>query len=519
MKIERTKNASRNILFGVLLKAYQIFVPFFMRTAMIYFMGVQYLGLNSLFTSVLHVLNLAELGVGSAMVYSMYKPISEDDENKICALMQLYKKYYRIIGLVVAVIGIILLPFIPKLIKGEVPSNINIYVLYILNLAATVLSYWLFAYKNSLLQAHQRTDVTSKITLITNTIQYGLQLFIIACFHNYYWYLIVALATQALTNIVTAVVVTKMFPRYKAVGNIDSAEIKDINQRIKDLFTSKLGTVIVNSADTIVISAFLGLSMLAVYQNYYFILTSVLGFVTIIFNSCTAGIGNSLIVETQEKNFNDLKKFTFMICWISCFCATCFLCLFQPFMRIWMHGNEDLLLDFSVVVCLSIYYFIYEINQLLNTYKDAGGMWHQDRFRPLVTALTNLGMNLIMVQYWGIYGVILSTVLSMVCVGMPWLFHNLFHHLFEVKFFKEYFRKLMFYVLVSIISCVIGVFICSFINFGDIVTLIVRMIICCIIPNVIFIIVYHNCEEFYQSLIIVNKMTKGKIKLLKKFIK
>ena len=126
MQIERTKNASRNILFGIILKIYQIAVPFLMRTAMIYFMGVQYLGLNSLFTSVLQVLNLAELGVGSAMVYSMYKPIAEDDTKKICALMKLYRLYYRVIGFVIGGVGLVLTPFVPKLIKGQ-----NLFVLII----------------------------------------------------------------------------------------------------------------------------------------------------------------------------------------------------------------------------------------------------------------------------------------------------------------------------------------------------------------------------------------------------
>ena len=138
MKIERTKNAGRNILFGGLLKLYQIVVPFLMRTAMIYCMGVQYLGLDSLFISILQVLNLAELGVGSAMVYGMYKPIAEDDTVTICALMKLYRLYYRIIGLVIAVVGVCLTPFIPMLIKSDLPPELNIYVLYLLNLAATV---------------------------------------------------------------------------------------------------------------------------------------------------------------------------------------------------------------------------------------------------------------------------------------------------------------------------------------------------------------------------------------------
>ena len=331
-KIERTKNASRNIAFGVILKVYQILVPFMMRTAMIYLMGVQYLGLNSLFTSVLQVLNLAELGVGSAMVYSMYKPVAEDDNATICALIKLYRTYYRVIGLVIAVVGCVLTPFIPHLIKSDVPAGINIYILYLLNLGATVLSYWLFAYKNSILQAHQRNDVVSKVTLVTSTVQYGLQLFVLWAFHNYYLYVIVMLATQALKNIVTAVCANKLYPQFKPKGEVSTEEKKIITNKIKDLFFIKIGSVVVDSADTIVISAFLGLTSLAIYQNYFYIMNSVYGMVGIVFVSITAGVGNSLITESIEKNYNDLRTFTFLLSGILCFCCTCFIGLYQPFM-------------------------------------------------------------------------------------------------------------------------------------------------------------------------------------------
>lgn len=515
MKIERTKNASRNILYGIILRIYQITVPFLMRTAMIYLMGVQYLGLNSLFTSVLQVLNLAELGVGSAMVYSMYKPIAEDDNTTICALMKLYRTYYRVIGLVIAIVGCVLTPFIPHLIKSDVPAGMNIYVLYILNLGATVLSYWLFAYKNSILQAHQRTDVVSRVTLVTSTVQYGLQIAVLWIFHNYYFYVIVALATQALTNIVTAVCANKLYPQFKPRGNLPKNEVEAINKRVRDLFTAKLGGVVVNSADTIVISAFLGLTVLAVYQNYYFILTSVIGFIAVVFAACTAGIGNSLIVETKEKNFNDLIKFTFLVSWIAGICSCCFLGIYQPFMRLW--AGDDLMLPFSAVICLVVYYYIYEINQLLNLYKDAGGIWHEDRFRPLVTAIANVSMNLIMVQFLGIYGVLLSTVLSMMFVGMPWLFHNLFTTLFDRSQLRPYLSKLLEYTITAVVSCVIVLLICNFINFGLIATILLRLVVCVTVPFVIYIVLFWQSPEFEQSILLLDNMTKGKLKLRKLF--
>lgn len=510
MKIERTKNAARNIYVGWFQSIYTMIWPFIFRTAMIYFLGVQYCGLNGLFTSILSVLNLAELGVGSAMVYSMYKPIAEDDTVKICALMRLYKIYYRIIGLVIGFCGLIIMPFIPHLVKGDIPNDLNIYILYLMNLGATVLTYWLFAYKNCLLSAHQRQDVNSKITMITNTVRYLLQILVMGVFHNYYWVLIIMLVTQIGNNILCAFIVSKMYPQYVAKGKMARSEVESINKRVKDLFTAKLGSVILNSADTVVISTFLGLTVLAVYQNYYALVTSVQSVIAVILGACTAGIGNSLVVETREKNFNDLKKLTFIIVWISGFCSCCFLCLFQPFMKIWM--GKDLLLEMGLVICMVIYFYIYEINALLNLYKDAGGIWHSDRFRPLITALTNLGLNLIMVNFCGLYGILLSTVLSTLFVGFPWLIHNLFTTIFDFSTVKVYLRNLIKYTIIVVVTCVLTYTICSMVQLNEYANLAIRLLICCIVPNLIFFITLKKEKEFKEVIELLDTITKGKFK-------
>lgn len=508
MKLERTKNATKNIFFGTILKIYQIIVPFLMRTAMIYLLGIEYLGLNSLFTSILQVLNLAELGIGTAMVFSMYKPIANDDKVTICALMKLYKIYYRIIGTVILVVGIMICPFIPKLIKNGVPSDMNVYILYLLNLMATVFSYWLFAYKNCLLQAHQRLDVVSKITLIINTIMYMVQFLLLFIFKNYYFYIIALLLGQIAVNVTTAMVVSKMYPHYNAEGKLPKSIVKAINQRVRDLFTSKVGGVIVNSADSIVISTFLGLTVLAIYQNYYYILTAIIGIVGVFFSSCTAGIGNSIIVESKEKNYNDLKKFTFIICWLAGFSACSLLCLYQTFMKIWV--GQDLLLEFPAVVCLVVYYFIYEINSILLLYKDAAGIWHNDRFRPLVTALTNLILNLILVNLIGIYGVLLSTVISTLIIGFPWLIHNLFTQIFKQNP-KRYLIKLLVYTITTILVTTITYMICNLIKFdSEIINLMLKAVICSIISNVLFYVIYHRFSEMSDIRIMARKILRLK---------
>lgn len=511
MKIERTKNATRNVVVGAALRLYQMIGPFILRTVMIYVLGMQYVGLNSLFTSVLQVLNLAELGVGSAMVYSMYRPIAEDDAEKICMLMKLYRLYYRVIGGVICFLGLIIMPALPKLISGNVPPDINIYILYILNLLATVLSYWLFAYKNSLLTAHQRNDVIDLTTIITTTVQYFFQIVVLVIFRNYYYYIVVALLSQALLNVMTALIVNKMYPQYHPSGEIDKDIMKNINRKIKDLFTSKLGEVIVNSADTIVISAFLGLTMLAMYNNYYYILTAVMGFVTLIFKASTAGIGNSLVVESQEKNYCDLNKFTFLVSWIGLFCGCCLLCLYQPFMELWVGKNY--MLELGCVVCFSIYFYIRVMNQVLIVYKDAAGMWHEDRFRPLCTALINLILNLILVQIMGIYGVLLSTVLSTLFVGMPWVIKNLFSVVLK-RSPVDYIKKIMQYVLVAVGSWFVAYCICARISGNLISVLVVRLIICVVIPNIFYVTIFHNRDEFKQTIRLFDNIVGRKIKLL-----
>ena len=483
---ERTKNATRNMIFGILQRMYHMLVPFFMRTAMIYFMGVQYVGLNSLFTSILQVLNLAELGVGSAMVYSMYKPIAEDDKDTICALMRLYKIYYRVIGSAIAVVGLGVTPFIPCLVSGSIPENLDLHILYLLNLAATVFSYWLFAYKNSLLMAHQRTDVTSKVSIAVGTVQYCAQFLAIYIFKNYYF-----------------------LPK----GKLSKKETRSINGRIKDLFIAKLGGVVLNSADTIVISAFLGLTLLAVYQNYYFIISSICGIMETLLTSIRAGLGNSYVTESREKNYIDLKKITFMFYWLIGMCTCCFLGVFQPFMELWV--GESFLLPFSVVVLLCVYFYLYETTRLLNVFKDAGGVWHEDRFRPLISALVNLSLNLAAVKYIGIYGIVLSTIVALGMIEVPWLLRNIFTVMYDSSLFKDYFKMFVSWIVATVFSCASIAVLTYKVTLSGWGAFAFFVVVSVLIPNIVFLLLMHRKEEFKLSISMVNRITHNKLPVIK----
>ena len=512
----RTKNASRNIFFGVILKAYQILVAFFIRTAMIYLMGVEYLGLNSLFTSILQVLNLAELGVGSAMIYCMYRPIAENNGLKICSLLKLYKIYYRIIGIIIAVVGISLTPFIPRLISGDVPRGINIYILYLLNLAATVLSYWLFAYKNSLLQAFQRADIVSKVTLITSTIQYGLQILVLWLFHDYYMFIIIMLMSQVLNNIVIAAVANKMYPNFQPTGDVSKSARKEISEKIRDLFTAKLGTVFSTSVDSVVVSASLGLTILAIYQNYFYIMNAIVGILLVLFNSITAGIGNSLITESIDKNYDNFRKFAFLTIWICVVCISCFICLYQPFMIMWV--GKDLLLPDLMVIFLAIYFYVYVVQSFSCIYKDAAGIWHQDRFRPIIAGIINLILNISLVKVWGIYAIVLSTIISYVLVAMPWVVANLFKLVFK-RNPCGYIVEMIIGLISAAVCSTVCYGICAFIPGEGIFSFLVKGFLTIIVSNVIYILMRRKNRYFNSSIDLIDSVTKYKLIKITKIIR
>ena len=498
MKLERTKNAARNIAFDGIMEMVNMLFPFVIRSVMLHFLGTEYLGLNGLFKSLLMFLNLAELGVGSAMVYSMYKPIAEDDTPTICALLRLYRTLYRIIGLAIAVVGICLIPVLRSFIKDDLPAGMNLYVLYLMNLGNTVLTYWLFAYRSSLLQAHQRRDVISKVTLAVRVSEYILKILILVFTKNYYLYLAIQLICQVAINLLIAVRASKMYPQYVPKGKLTKPETLDIFRRVRDLFTSKLSATVFDSADTLVISAFMGLGVLALYQNYYFIITALRMMLVVVLNACMAGVGNKLVMESRESNYRDLEKISLLFCWLLGVSTSMLLCLYQPFMQIWM--GEDNMLGAGLVLCFVIYYYSMGANKLLNMFKDSAGIWKQDRWRPLTAALVNLGLNLATVQWLGLYGVLLSSVVSIVFIQIPWLFHNLFQEVFPRASRGRFVRLFCGITAVALVSCAASWFVCSRFTLSVWPELALNAAVSFIVPNLCYCIFFGRNPLLRESL-------------------
>lgn len=497
MHTARLINGRRNIVSSIINTLLNIILPFLVRTVMIHWLGELYLGLNGLFVSVLQVLSLAELGFGSAMTFSMYKPIAENNIEDVCALLTLYKRIYRWVGSIILAVGILITPFLNKIIKGDIPSDINIYIVYYVMLGNTVISYFLYAYKNALLEASQRLDILTNISSIIKIIFNILQIGSILFFHNYYLYCILIPLSTIINNVLVNVITNIKFPDYFCHGNVKPALLYEIKKRVWGLFIYKICAVCRNSFDSIVISSMLGLLFLTKYQNYYYILASVGNFLIIITNSITAGVGNSIIQEPKEKNYEDFFKIQLVYMWISGWFTICMFGLYQPFMKMWM--GEKLLLNSFEMVMFCIYFFCLRLGDVCFMYRQAAGLWWEDRYRPFVEALLNLILDFVLVRYIGITGVLLATVLTLLGVNTVWGSKVLYKNYFRGFKNTQYLLRLLLFSTVTLCEAFLSVFLIKLFDISGFMGLVYNAAVCTIVSNVMNWIIYHNLKEYTNA--------------------
>ena len=498
MKQSRSKNAVRNLLSGLIYQLVRIIFPFFLRTVIIQVLGAEYLGLGSLFTSILQVLNLAELGFSSAVTYNMYKPIAENDTKTICALLNLYKKIYRIIGVVILVIGLALLPFLRNLIDGTVPEDANIYILYGLFLFNAVSTYFLFAYKSALLNACQRNDIASNVQTVVNIVQYLVQILVLLVFKNYYLFVVVQCVCGILNNIITAYIAKRKYPEYVCKGKVSKEQKKDIKKRVYGLMVYRICSTTRNSFDSIFISSMIGLTAVAIYSNYYTVLASITGILGILTMSVTASVGNSIVTESEKKNYRDMVRFDFIYMWISGWLAICLACLYQPFMKLWM-GEENMFgLDIAIMFC--IYFYVLKMGDIRALYSDAKGLWYENRFRTIAESVLNVVLNALLGYFFGVPGIIVATLISLFIIGYGYSSRILFKHYFVHEKVSDYYLRHLMYALVTVVIGVITYLACFSINIdGGILEIILKGLVCVSLPNLIYLLVYRNTKIYKEA--------------------
>ena len=502
MEYDKIKNVKRNIIYGFVNKIILMFCPFIIRSIIIMKLSVEYVGLSSLFSSVLQVLSLAELGFGTAIVYSMYKPIATNDIVTINALLNFYKKIYRIIGSIILVCGICIFPFIQNFISGEIPPNINIKILYVIYLFNTVISYFSGAYKQSLLIAHQRNDVENNIISVASIIMYLLQIIVLTLFRNYYMYIILLPISTVFINVSRNFLIKKMYPEYYCNGKIENSLKKDMYKRVFGLALTRICQVCRNSFDSIIISSFLGLAVLGKYQNYYYIMNTIIGFLSIVTSSVVAGIGNSIVTKTIDENYLEFKNFSFIYNWIATWCTVCLLCLYQPFMNLWL--GKEFMFPFELVIYMCIYFYGLKVGDIVSVYKEATGIYWEDKIRPIIESIVNLILNIVLVKSFGVYGVVMSTIFSIVFINIPWSACILFKIYFK-KNVKEYFIVVLKNSIKLIVVCIITYLICGLVSFDGIIEIVIKGIICVCVPNILIILLNYKSSNLKNNYIFIKK--------------
>jgi O-antigen/teichoic acid export membrane protein len=496
----RSKYAKRNIISGTINKILTLFLPFLIRTVIIKVLGAEYLGLSSLFSSILQVLNMAELGFSSAVVFSLYKPIAEGNNEEVCALLFYYRKVYRLVGIVILFVGSVLIPFLPLLIKGSYPESINIYLLYGIYLTNTVISYFAFAYKSVIFSAAQKQNIISNIDSILAILRYGIQIVFLLCFRNYYLYIIWNLISTIANNLAIAHLTNKLYPQYKCEGILDRSRKEELTKQIKGLAIGKFSLVARNSFDSIVLSMFCGLVDVAIYSNYFYIYSAVGGLITVVIQGMTAGVGNSVAIESKEKNYMDFIRFNAIYNWIFGFCTVCLFCLYQPFMHLWV--GDGLTAERVVMVMFCVYFYISQMGQVRGMYANAAGLWWEFRHLEIAEMIANLVLNFALGYFWGMKGILLATIVTVSAFSLIGITHQTFRYYFDRSSF-DYWKHSAFFIFVTIVSCVVTANVLDFISGSSNIIFFGKAIICFLISNCFFIFVFWVNKSYRSYLLSV----------------
>lgn len=444
MKLDFVKNTKRNMLASMLNKCVGLLFPFLNRTLFLWLLGPEYLGLNGLFLSILGVLSFAELGFGTAVVCSMYKPVADDDRELVCAYLRFYRTVYRWVGAAILVVGLCLLPFLRTLVRGDLPPGLDLHVLYLIHLVNTSVSYFLFAYRGAVLSAHHRGDVIANIHTGTSIAQYVTVFAILVLTRNYYHYVVATVAFTVLNNILVVRQARRLFPQIQPRGRLPDERRRDVISLVKAIAMHKFGGIVTFASDNVIISAFLGLVAVATYGNYHYVVTAVGGLIWCVYASMTDGFGNKVYTETKEANFRLFMRANRLVAGLIAWSAAMMIALYQPFIATWTHCDPSLTRHFLTPVLMVTYFFISQSRQLLLQFKGAASIWRPDRWKSVVAGIVNLTLNILFVTLlppaYRLDGIIFSTIFSVAVIEMPWEAHVLFSAYFRREEVGYYWR-------------------------------------------------------------------------------
>lgn len=484
---------------------------FVTRTIFVHSLGVEYLGLNGLFTNVLSLLSLAELGVGNAITFSLYKPIAEKDEKKIQALMGLYKQAYQIIGWVILGIGIAIVPFLKHIVNLDAGVEINYIVIYLMFLFNSVVSYWFFAYRSVIIYAHQEGYLLTKYETVFALVKAVLQFAVLLIAKNYYIFLAVPIVAGIVKSLLISKIAGERFPYIngKIQEPLTKAEKDGIFKNVYALTLFKISGIVYGATDNIIISTWLGTKVVGLLSNYTMITQLVSSYVNMFFQSMYASVGNLNATETVEYKYSIYKKLDLLNYWIYSYCAVCLACFLNPCIRVWL--GEEFCLKQSTVILIALVFYVPGLNNVINIFKDACGLFKEVQYRALATAIVNLVVSILLVIWIGIDGVFIGTIVAYLTTIYLVDPRVVFTKVFGISIRKYYDalvkKSLLFGIIVT--GCLLAAEKAGIESWLELIAAFVGI---SAVFNLIFVLIYRGTEEFHYLWGIVSGCLKKVMK-------
>lgn len=500
----RTEYSLINMLTGVAGYAINTIVGFVCRIVFVRVLSAEYLGVSGLFSNILSVLLLAELGISSAIIYALYKPIAEDNKEKIASIMQFYRKAYMAIGLFVAVVGLSLLPFLKYIVNDTTGIHENIYVLYLLYLLSTVSTYF-FSYRASLLTAMQRQYIVSGYNYVITVFQSILQIVFLLLTHEYITYLIIQVIGGIIYNIWVSSKASHDYPYIltKDVKPLDKTEKNSLLKNIKALAINKVSGVLVNSTDNLVINYFTGLGVVGLTSNYTLLSGTLGGIIGLVFNALPGSVGNLNATADKDTQYRFFKTLNLLNFWLFGWGAIGIAFVSSDLVA-FLFGSEYVL-SAEIPLIIAINSYTIGMLQASYTYKSTLGLFRYGQYLLFLTGLINLGLDIFLGKIWGTFGILLATLIARMCTNLWYEPYAVFKYGLNknpMLYFLQYCR----YATILLFTGAICWVLCSLCHFSLIVNVVVKIFICSVIPNAIFTLVSRNREEFIYLMEVVKRI-------------
>ena len=503
----RVKFAEKNIAFGYIGQMATALMSFILRTIFIAHLSKELLGINSTYTNVLSILSMAELGIGTALNFALYAPVAQNNTGKIKSYMQMYRKAYTVIALIVAAIGLALVPFLPRLVKNPGVSNSELTLYYLIFLFNTVSTYFV-SYKYSLCNAEQRNYIQTNINTLTKIITVAIQILVILITENFLLYLMTDAAVQLLQKFFVSRYLDKRYPLLseKDVEPLSPEETGEIWRKTRALVMHKVGDVARLQTDSLIISSFIQVSVSGLVDNYVLVMGTVTNFVNIIFNSVISSFGNLIATESRQRQYELFRVYRFFASWIYGFAVTGFFILLSPLIQLWL--GDQWLLPASAVNCILIDLYFKGDRIVLSNFKTAAGVFEQDKYLALIQGAVNLVLSIVLVQKIGLTGIYIGTVVSGLIANItkPVIIYRVCFDRSAAPYFVETLKYMASMIAVLLICGLISGKVIANLNFF---TFIVMAVIITVVFNGCYLLLYGRTEEFqYLRRLVVQKLGK-----------